>query len=532
MPLPGKNAAWPPAEHTERYTRMVTASTWYGGDPKQLATLYSGSSGSSTGETSRAARNAMQRLFGWFWGRTDPTQPDDKVHVPLAQDLAARSAEDLFSESPKFLIQPTEFLDDGTPNPAQKAQIAKTQARLDELLDNCDMESLMLAAAETSAALGSTGLRIAYDKRNGMTMPRITRSDADSIIPEYEWGELVAVTFWRVLERKGETWIYHLERHERGLIYHGLYQGVRGSLGLPIPLTDHPATLPLAGLVDAEGAIAAIADQLTAVSIPNMLPDPLDRGNNAGRGDFSPGTITLFDAIDKTMTSLMRDIEDGKSRLIIAEYMAENRGVGKGLEFDGDQRQFLKLKMQPGETGDAPITQVQFKIRVEEHLKALDLLVRQAVQSTGRNSEGVTNDDGRDVTATEYTGKTNRGVTTRGKKLRYWKAIERLLFTLLTVDAELFQSGVVPMPVKFIPAPSSTPDMRVLAETVNLMKQAEAASIEVRVSTLHPDWDQDEVDEEVKRIQAATSVIDPNTFGLGGGNGFTPKAEAKEEAPA
>ena len=517
MGLPENKSAWPPAEHTERYSRMATNSTWYGGDPAHLAAMYGGNVGART-EVQNGLKYAISRVFGWFWGKTDPTAPDDKLHVPVAQDIATMSADLLFADSPTFLVQHTEFTEDGTPNPGQDAAVAKTQARLDLLLDNCNFESLLLASAEVASALGSTGLRLGWDRTSGMDMPVITRVDADAIIPEYSWGQLTAVTFWQIVKRDNSTVWYHLERHERGAIYHGLYMGERGNLGVRVPLEEVQATARLAKLVDEDSKIVVEADT-TAVSIPNMLPDPLDRMNGAGRSDFTPGVITLFDSIDKTYTSLMRDIEDARSRLIVADYMLESKGAGNGVEFDADQHIFTKLKMQPGDDTDAPITQVQFKIRVDEHIAAIDLLTRTAIENAGYTPDAERANSGGDMTATEYSGKQKRSLTTRKKKLRYWQDVEKLMFGLLQVDAAYFSSGVVPFPVKMVVAPSVQPSMSELAATVALIQQAEASSLRVRVAYLHPDWDEAKINTEVDDIQAESSTVDPSTFGLPtGGN--------------
>ena len=514
MALPANGTAFPPKEHTERYSRMRINSAWYGGDPERLKNLYGGDL--HTGRTKSGLAGAISNVFGWFWGRTDTTQVDDKMHVPVAQDIATISSELLFAKTPKFTVQFTEFQADGTPNPAQAETVKKTQARLDYLLDQCGFDATLLAAAEISAALGSTAFKIAWDKTQRDT-PVVVRVDADSVIPEYKWGQLVAVTFWSVVARDGEQRWVHLERHEKGAIYHGLYKGVHGNLGIQVPLTDSSSTAHLASLVDQDGKIRTVDGAQTAISIPNMLPDALDRNSNAGRSDFTPGVISLFDAIDKTYTSLMRDIDDGRSRLIVADYMLDSKGAGKGVEFDTDQHIFTKLKMQPTERENAPITQVQFAMRVQEHIAAIELLTSKAIKAAGYSPQSMGDyESGSAITATEVEAREGRSLSTRMKKLRYWQSLEQLLESLLKIDAEYFKSGVTPLPVKMEVPPPAEDSLKFLAETVEVMKRAEASSLRVRVSVLHPDWDDTEIDAEIERIQNEQSVVDPLTFGMGG----------------
>lgn len=514
MGLPENKSAWPPASETGRYGRMAVNSVWYGGDPTLLGDLYANN---RDGERHRSGlRYYIERVASWFWASNDPNAPDDKVHLPVAQDVATMSSEVLFGEEVAFEVQPDPTWvpnENGEYSEAQRAMIAATQKRLDLLLDNMDFQSTLLAAAETAAPLGSVGLRMAWDKRLGMTQPMISRVDADHTVSEYEFGALKAVTFWEIVGRDGESLLYHLERHESGRVFHGLYRGTRGNLGLAIPLTEHSVTAPYAPLVEEDGAIATGVGGLLGESIPNMLPDPLDRGNEAGRSDFTPGVLSLFDAIDRTITSLMRDIADGRSRLLVADYMLQGRGIGKGVEFAEDQHLFVRLNREPGETSDAPIDQVQFKIRVEEHLATLDFLTRKVIESCGYNVDADTGEQGDAMTATEYSGRAKKTARTRDKKLRYWRRVERLLATLLEVDATIFTSQITPLPVRMIVPDMMQPTTLELANTAKVLREAKAASTRVIVEMMGLVGD-DRVDEEIAAIEGA--LADPSTVGLPG----------------
>lgn len=519
MGLPESKAAWPPASETGRYGRMAVNSTWYGGDPTALGNLYAGGSG---GEKFRSGlRYHIERIASWFWASTDENAPDDKVHLPVAQDIATMSSEVLFGEEVRFEVQPDPTWQpdaDGKFTDEQRRIIDATQRRLDELLDGMDFHSTLLAAAETAVPLGSVGLRMAWDTRLGMTQPMISRVDADHVVAEYEFGALKAITFWEIVGKDHETLIYHLERHEPGRVLHGLYRGTAGNLGMQLPLTEHPSTAPYADLVDEEGAIATGIDGLLATSIPNMLPDPLDRGNESGRSDFTPGVLSLFDAIDRTVTSLMRDIADGRSRLLIADYMLSNRGIGKGVEFDADQHLFTRLKREPSDSGEPPIDQVQFKIRVDEHLRTLDFLMRKVIESCGYNVDADTGEAGAPMTATEYSGRAKRTARTRDKKLRYWRRVERLLESLLKVDAAIFGGRATPLPVKMIVPDMMQPTTLELANTAKVLREAKAASTRIIVEMMGLVGD-DNIDEEVAAILEETGAADPSTFGMPGDPG-------------
>ena len=82
--LPSDSTAWPPASETKRYSRIAINSTWYGGDPQALSALYGG----NVPTAGPSQKNLVSRVYDWLWGQSDPTQLDDKVHVPVAQDIA------------------------------------------------------------------------------------------------------------------------------------------------------------------------------------------------------------------------------------------------------------------------------------------------------------------------------------------------------------------------------------------------------------------------------------------------------------
>jgi len=519
MGLPTNDTAWPPIGEGNRYNRIRQSSIWYGGDPEQLQSFYvSGSTGAEIVENG-IARRAFDAVRKFFWGAPPSAgEKNSKIHVPIAQDIATLSSELLFSETPMVKVDAPKIKQtgpDGKEIEVESESGKRTQERLDKILDKINFQSMLLAAAETQSPLGSVALRVAWDKAIEPEFPFISRVDADATIPEYSWGRLTAVTFWRVVEVRNQTYYRHLERHERGKIYHALYVGSPTNLGRIHPLGEHPATENLAAVVNAEGFIPVNARYRFATSIPNMLPDPLDRQNAAGRGDYTPGVISMMDAADEVATSLMRDVDLAKARLIVANYMLEDNGPGKGATFDGDRRVMSPLNMAPGENGDAPITMVQFKIRVTEHLAALDYFANKAVKSAGYTPDTDTGDGGRDVTATEVKSRNSRSLSTRDKKILYWQnELENLLEALLQADVDEFGSGIEVFPVRVTWAPAVQPDTRVLAETANFMRQAKAASDRVIVQTLHPDWDDTQINDEVEAIQNENGVVDPNALGL------------------
>ncbi|WP_406298072.1 phage capsid protein [Embleya sp. NBC_00888] len=486
MPLPEAGVPWPPPAMRAEYAEIATHDAWYSGDPKRLRDLYA----------SEQSRPSERRRW-WQWSARngpEPGQRDTRVHIPLAGDIATTSADLLFAEPPALSVDTT-----------------ATQDRLAEITRG--IGRTLAEAAEVSSALGGVFLRATWDLEIG-ARPILTVIHADCAVPEMRLGHLIAVTFWRELAWNGAVVLRHLERHEPGRIWHGVYQGTRDQLGRPVPLTEHPDTAGLADSLGEDGqSIATGITDLTAAYIPNVKPNRRRRGSPFGRSDFQ-GIHHLFDALDHTWTSWQRDIRIGAGRLIVPNQYLTSRGMGKGAEFD-DREIWAGINAPPD--GDQGLTINQFAIRVDEHERSAAAAMSQAVRLAGYSvqSFGLTGDVA--VTATEVTARERRSLTTRGKKTEYeTDPVEYMACVMLQLDRVLgFTPGlVVERPVLHWPDGVSE-DPKSVAETLSLLEQAGAISTWVKVRRLNPDWDDDAVDAEVARIQQehGTAVPDPMQAG-------------------
>jgi hypothetical protein len=347
------------------------------------------------------------------------------------------------------------------------------------------------------------------------------RCAPDAAVPEWSWGRLSAVTFWREIGRTGKTVVRHLERHEPGLVLHGVYEGDTETLGRVVPLTDYPDTAGLApGLVNGNEIRTGADGRLTAVYVPNMRPNRVWRtvptAANLGRSDFA-GVEALMDALDLTYSSWMRDVELGKARLIVPrEYLRPGGGPGQGASVDLDQEVYEGINVMGSDTGGVELKEVQFEIRVEQHQATITDLKTSIVTAAGYSAQtfGLAA-DGTAVTATEVAAKQRRSLITRDRKTRYWRpAIGDLYEMLLWVDRALFGTPVVPQRPAIDWPDAVSVDPLAQAQTLQALATAEAISTWQKVKTLHPDWDDPAVQKEVDRIREDTgaAVTDPGTF--------------------
>jgi len=393
----------------------------------------------------------------------------------------------------------------------------------------------LLEAAEVCSALGGVFLRVVWDSQVSDT-PWIDKVPADAAVPHFSYNRLVAVTFWRVLSDDGDEVVRHLETHIPGenRIQHGVYVGDQADLGRIQPLSDFPETAQFAQYLTAGDSIVfpdMAKDASTVVYVPNLRPNRIwrDLGPQAeplGRSDYS-GSETLLDALDETFTSWMRDIQLGKARLIVPQGYLDSIGRGKGAVFDPDRQVYSPIASLAG-NGTSDIMANQFKIRYLEHQATMSATINEIVKRAGYSAQ----DFGEEpsavaMTATEIEARERRSLITRDKKILYWRpAMRDILYGLLSVRATMFgDASVVPQRPDVNFAEVVLPDVLQMAQAAASLATAEAASKQVLVSMIHPDWTAAEVDEEVDRIaeelgwdvlgRARISLMGPQTETLG-----------------
>ncbi len=505
MPLPDNaKQAWPPAQWKAIQQDLDEHAAWYSADPDRLRTHYANTGVGRTAESSfEPAAGGQRRTRFWSRRANDQGAAGGRVqlHVPAASDVAAVSADLLFGEPPALQIPDAH---DGGDRDAMA-----TQDRLDDLTDTTGLINTLLEAAEICAALGGVYLRPAWDTTVA-DHPFITSVHADRAVPEFRWGHLTAVTFWKVVrDDHGDIW-RHLERHDPGMISHGLYRGRTDMLGTNIPLDRHPDT---AGLDDQ----IPIPDGLFLPRyVPNVLPNRKHRGQPVGRSDYA-GTEGLMDALDETWTSWMRDLRLGQARILVAAEYLETRGRGKGKTFDADREIFTPLDLDPTSRDRGGIEKIQFDIRWEEHQQtALDLFER--IVSTGGYAPQTfgLHIEGRAESGTALRVREGRTFHTVARKQRYWApAVNDTVGMLLRLDGTVFGRPTVPFRPACRFADAVVNDPFEEAKTLDLLARAAAISIGQRVRRAQPDLEGEELQAEIDAVlgEQGMAVADPTGAG-------------------
>ncbi len=552
---------WPPPETRKQLPKFERWGAWYSGDVSRLAAVYdhmmSTVDAPPIGYHLRSLPIAAQTRERMFWGNTGRKAglAPARLHIPLAADIAATSADLLFGEPPTLymaddsepdsdetpkrrkgpvarlaakvypsMFTPTPGVDDGgaggepqaTP---QRRSHKQTQDFIDAVVED-GMQAALLEAAELCAAYGGIYLRVRWDK-DVADKPFLDSVTPDFAVPEWRSRRLFAVTFWKRLsgsDRSGTVW-RHLERHEMGRIIHALYKGTEDEIGVRQDLRAHEETEQFIALgLAPDGSLKTGSERLTAEYVPNIAPDRDCPGSPFGRSDLA-GIDGSMDALDEAWTSWMRDLRLGKGRLVVPDSMVTDLGQGKGSVFDLEQEIYQTVTALDDGTGRNMLI-VQFAIRVAEHQETCSALTAVCVRGAGYTMQAFGEEgDGVAATATEINSRDSRSNKTRARKIGYWSpAVRRIVSALIDVAIEHFgPDGVKPIPpsVEFSDGVARDPEAN--ANAVKMLKDASAISTYTAVKLTNPDWAEDQIREEVDRIRedskATMSPLDPMKFG-------------------
>jgi A118 family predicted phage portal protein len=516
VPLPDDNTPWPPPEYADALARMCDYDAWWAGDPDRLGKRYTTRTNAPDNRPSQYRGGLVGTMSRWFWGRPLPAgEKRTGIHMPLPADIATASADLLFAEPPRYVFAKDE-----------------TRTAWETLDDQMQLTSRLHEAAEVCSPFGGVYLRTTFDKEL-WDHPILSAVHADNAYPVFKWGRMVAVTFERELGRDGQKVTRYLERYEldgapgnrKAWAFNGVYVGKPENLGRRIDLNGFEETRGLAEILDLNMPV------LPASYIPNMRPGREDRGSDLGRSDFE-GALGQFDALDLTASSLLRDVRLGKGRAFIPQAFLSSLGRGAGAMWDPDNEIYAQLDIPPT-SGAAQITVQQFAIRVTEHVQTMEQWAKAAVHNAGYSAATFGLDrDGTDITATEVNDRKSRSNRTRRKKTGYWgEGMRESAAAALWIGRNHFGLNVDPTDLPRIEWPDlSEPDPLTEAQTLQALRAAGLISRFLGVKAQHEDWDDDEIAEEVERIEAEEPTLpNPDEFGPGfgdDGQGEEPEGEA------
>ena len=476
-----KGEKFPPEEFEEKFAKMKEWSAWYSADNSKLLDFY-------TSNLTYPNTNS-----GKFWSKIEQQEREEKVHIPLAKDIAKMSASLLFSEEPQMIIPQSQ-----EENPKQDALY--TQQRLNEITNKNNTYSNLVEAGETASALGGTYLKVVWDKEV-KDVPLLRVAQADNAIPKFKFGYLVKVTFFKTVREEGNFKYRLLEVHSKGKIQNFLYKGNKTYLGEKISLNSIEETKGM------EQEIETGIDDILVRYIPNDLPNRIWRGCNIGNSDLQ-GLESMLDSLDEVYSSWMREIRLSKAEKVVPEsWLSYNENSGR-LEYR-DQMTYTGMNVPPDEMNEPKL--IQPSMRESSYKNTCLHLIERIVTSAGfaPQSFGL-NIKGRAESGTALRVRERKSLKTKQRKERYFKQpLQEILQLMLKVDKIHFNTKVNPdyMPrVKF--ADSIADDPTEISESLRDLEQAQAMSIEQKVKYLNPDWSDSEVLAEVNKIKEEKGLTD------------------------
>lgn len=482
-----ENSPFPPNEWEFWTCKYREFAAWYSGSSEEILKYY----------TNKILEPYSDNSI--FWARLEAEERTTAVHLPAAGDIASTSANLLFSEVPN--IEYNEKVDGG--------------AKIKAFIDDNGFSNVLLEGAELTASLSGAFLKLDIDTRISK-LPIVSIITPMNCFPTFLRGRLWEILFFReVKTEKGGIVVYRLFENRKKSndgknceIEFKLYKGTDKKVGRVVDLNSIEETENL----KLKDEVITGIDGLGVIYVPNMRPNKLRPGSPLGINDYS-GCIPLLDSLDLAWTSLVRDIELGMGQIFVDEELLQREettifGTQKTElnKFSKFQKTFLKLNFSNYRmAGDnmKPIESVQFEMRVDDHLKACENLFKQIVTQSGYSPStfGMDN-DGRAESGTALRIRERKSFLTREKKSRYWQpCIKHLLTMMQQMDNSLGSKSSNVEEVSIELEDSIVVDENERSETLRNLDQARAISTFIKVKMLHPDWNEEDIQKEVKRIQ-------------------------------
>lgn len=456
------------------YKQMAEFDCWYSGDLSRLANHYAFSIHDSNDRISE------------FWAQVVKSQIATVTHVPIAGDISSTSAALLFSEHPKI-----------------KAENPETQARLDEIISLNGFNNTLLEAAEVASALGGVFLKLNWDSSLA-NYPIISIAQPDTAWFDCQFGIITGITFSKEVAEDNKYRTYRLlEYHTPGRIENALYVSRNSKeIGDRIPLNSIAETADLQDIIDT--GITGLA----AWYVPNIKPNKAHRGLPVGASDYQ-GILSLMNSLDEAMTSLIRSIRLGQMRIYAPEAYFQKKG--NTFTFDTFREAYMGLNIPIGDNPQE-IKVEQAEIRAEEHINSALNYMRQIYNSASYSPQSFGLDiNGQAESGTALNIRERKSFITTAKKAEYWQpVIRQILEAALIIDRLHLRNSTTPSSISVEMQDSVKSDISTVAIALRDLSIASAISTYQKVKTVHPDWEEDMVTEEVDRILNEQGLSVPN----------------------
>ncbi len=408
---------------------------------------------------------------------------DDRTYYldPLAERIPETWADLLFGDDP-------------TIEPAAEGDAPL----LEEIVEENDLPSSLQEAEETCAAEREVWWRVFKDS-TVLSVPTVEWHSRLDVIPEYVGRKLAAAAVVSEVgreegeqTRKATVWRY-IAIHEEGVMFNYLFKGEDCRLGERKELTDHPAVADLQEIWD-----HGLASMLVGRVVNKRAPRNEARSVYHGIRDYLLALNENF-AIGQENARLT-----GKKRAVVTPDMLDADG-----NFPADADVWIRQHTDgdPDKPGDG-LVQVEWEfdatalIQWDDHLEERAITrARIAPQLIGQNTEGA-------LTGPALRARLLDTLLARMGKGRFWddELPQCIAAAQMVDDLPEHQGGFGRDWSKPAERPSvergdalpvdATEEVQRIASEIG----AEILSTQTGIEERHPDWDEERVTDELKRI--------------------------------
>lgn len=383
------------------------------------------------------------------------------------------------------------------------------QERLDFLAEEQGLIPEFHRAAVLASAEGEVWGRVVVDP-SACDVPIIDFCSRSRVVPHFNGRFVEGATFvttWSTTERER---FRLLETYTAGLVESRLYRGTTTRLGLEVDLGSFPAT---AG--KQERVLTGIDWPMVAF-IPNSIDADPCRGYSDYQG-MRDRFLALNDAVTAGQNNL--DIAGRKRALVDGEYLTADGRLPKGDDV------FVKNNRVKGDGVQAsPLQVIDYAFDADQVIAWVNHLVDSTLMLSGVSPQLVGRSvDGGAVSGTAMKLKAAHSLLEASGTGRYMdRGISRLLHAAQIIDSRPTTEGGFgrkwsnPDAAPSVQRQDGLPrDDMEAAQQLVAMTNADAISVDERVRFLHPDWTEQQVADEVARIEGETSTVLDPTVGLG-----------------
>lgn len=457
---------WPPYEVKDEWAKVKTLRRYYESDRQEMLI-------------------ANPNLS------VSPHRVEIFVPVPWAREICRFSSSLLFPQAPRVLY--------------------KDEEAVHELVRANDLGSFVIEGGVLAAVEGRIGIRILRDPAVS-DLPLLTLVQGDQIIwhrrhKRFTIGGVVVIE--RTQQENQRESVYRLlENHTPGLVERVLYLGEVGRIGNPVPFDRLPEFAHLEAV------------EHTGLSTATLLP-----WDNVPGGESDLMALrSLLDTYNEGESLLLDRARKAIPRVFVDRSLADDTGrlTIDGYILTGGSRMRTPL----GTTAGTLVNVVEPAFAAKEHIEWMDHLAQLLVTVAGYapstwGIQGHTANVSRVVSG--YALKLTQMRTLLNRSAKEHMALQALGWAIAVALA--WQSGSLDTKA-FLPTielgdglPSDALDG---AQEILFLKQAQAASAETLVRTIHPLWSPEEVKSEVELIQNEIAFTAQQTANGKAGIGPTP----------